>query len=326
MKAKIGKIIIAVLTAAVIAAIVIYVRNNWQDFSIIAALPADRLLLYICLSFLAMVINGLSTKSLASAVGANLGAVGWLGVKMVSGLIDTILPLRMGSVFAALQYKRAYKINYSSYISIVAGSTVIGTVCQLAVVILALGLISVLGIQQIDAAAVIILALTIAAIMLVLFIMYRFKDSDMVRVPLKKYIQPVFRGFWTLMENKRVVAWQILLNIWSLLVIACMYLVSFSMLGLPVDFLAALLYSAIMHLLSFFVILPGNWGINELLLGTVALILGESFNDGMLLSLLNRLACIILYISFSMAFIYPVLKLGAKNKSDKTTITEEGNP
>lgn len=308
MKARIGKIAIAIITAIIIVSVVLYVKNNWGDFETIANLQVGGMALYLLFTFFAAVINGLSVKVLCASVGTNINITGWLGAKAIGGLIDTLLPLRVGSAFTAVHFKRAYRMNYSSYISLAAGSTVVSLLCQLMTAVITLLCLSAIGMRDIDPMMIVLLAFILATIFAVIILLLRFKDSAMACIPFKKYIGPVLHGFLELMKKRTILVQLVLLYVASVLIISCKNLVGFWIIGLPTDFFAALLYAVITILLSLFVILPGNWGINEIAFGAMAILLGDTFNSGMLLSLLSRISSLILYLSLSLLFIYPVYR------------------
>lgn len=295
------------MTILVIVALVCYLMNNQEDFSVLIHIPPIQLAGLVLFSMAASVINGLYMKVLVASVGKRMDIFGWLGVKSIGGLINSVLPLRGGTVFEAFYYKRVYTLNYSSYISFSAGNTVVSLLGQL---ITFTGVFAMLSFTtgEVSVSWVLLMFLLLVASFIALFILLKYRGRILKYIPFKKYLLPIIEGFLELFEKKKTL-WQLsILFATSLTAIAMKYMVCFWIAEMPVRFSIAFLYGAVTILLSFCALLPGNWGITELVLGALTFILGDAFNNGILLSLLGRLGAVIGYFFLTLVFAYPLYR------------------
>ena len=86
----------------------------------------------------------------------------------------------------------------------------------------------------------------------------------------------------------------------------CLYMACFGAIGLPVTVYQALFYNSVSWIATVVSIVPGNIGIKEAVMGVATSLMGALFQSGVAVSLLQRVAVMIVYIVAGAAFAWPV--------------------
>ena len=123
-----------------------------------------------------------------------------------------------------------------------------------------------------------------------------------------RLLKDVVEGFNALIRN-RALLWRLLLCLTlNNLIQLLLYMACFHAIGLEVTVYEALFYNSVSWLSSIVAIVPGNIGIKEGMMGVATSLMGALFQNGVAVSLLQRVAVMIVYIAMGGVFAYPVWK------------------
>ena len=116
------------------------------------------------------------------------------------------------------------------------------------------------------------------------------------------------RGFNALLKNRwllwRLLACLVVNNAVQL----SLYMACFGAIGMPVTVYQALFYNSVSWIATVVSIVPGNIGIKEAVMGVATSLTGALFQNGVAVSLLQRVAVMIVYIVAGAAFAWPVCR------------------
>lgn len=72
--------------------------------------------------FLVMAANGVIMRDLVAQTGVRLGIKDWLGITLVSSMLNLVSPIKGGAAVRALYLKRAHGVSLTAYATVIAGS------------------------------------------------------------------------------------------------------------------------------------------------------------------------------------------------------------
>ena len=253
------------------------------------------------------VMNCVYHRLILSTYHIPLDAVDWMGVTFVANAMAYVLPMRADLVFSAAYYKRTKGLAYVKSVSMAAGNIVFGVVFALAQMFVSLLLTGVLDgtwsgvLWLLWAVGTLAVAGFIAFSLLVQGRGARVLD----RV---KLLGDVVRGFNALLKNRwllwRLLACLVVNNAVQL----SLYMACFGAIGMPVTVYQALFYNSVSWIATVVSIVPGNIGIKEAVMGVATSLMGAFFQNGVAVSLLQRVAVMIVYIVAGAAFAWPVCR------------------
>ena len=291
-----------------------YVWQNRQDMAQMLNLSWQTVAGMLLLALGGCIINAVYHLIILQTYEMPLSLVDWMGVVSVSNVIAYVLPLRADLVFSAAYYKKVKGLAYTKSVSMAAGNIVFGIAFSLLEMLAALLCIGFLD-GSWPGLLWLLWLLGTAGIAVVIAVALLFEG----RLPafLQKYplIVNVMEGFTALLRNKRM--------LWKLL--ACLianhtlqlllHMLCFRAIGSPVTFYLALFYNSVSWISGIVAIVPGNIGIKESVLGAAAMLLGTLFQSGVAVSLLQRVAMLIMHLIMGLVFAWPVYRrIVGKNK------------
>ncbi len=296
-----------VLFVVLVALLAWYVYENRADMARLLALSTRDVALMLALALAGCVMNCVYHRLILSTYRIPLDPIDWMGVTFVANAMAYVLPMRADLLFSAAYYKRTKGLAYVKSVSMAAGNIVFGVVFALAQMFAALLLTGLLDgrwsgvLWLLWAAGTLAVAAFIAFSLLVQGRGARILD----RV---KLLGDVVRGFNALLKNRwllwRLLACLIVNNAVQL----CLYMVCFRAIGLPVTVYQALFYNSVSWIATVVSIVPGNIGIKEAVMGVATSLTGALFQNGVAVSLLQRVAVMIVYIVMGAVFAWPVCR------------------
>ena len=301
------KLLSTALFVALIALLAGYVHQNRADIAKLLALDAQSIAMMLALALGGCVMNCVYHRILLSTYQIPLSLTDWMGVVFVSNAMAYVLPMRADLVFTAAYYKRAKGLAYVKSVSMAAGNIVFGVVFALLEMLAALlcaGLID----QSWPAALWLVWGA--AAVLVAAFITFSLLVQNRGARILERVrlLKDVVEGFNALIRN-RALLWRLLLCLTlNNLIQLLLYMACFHAIGLEVTVYEALFYNSVSWLSSIVAIVPGNIGIKEGMMGVATSLMGALFQNGVAVSLLQRVAVMIVYIAMGGVFAYPVWK------------------
>ncbi len=295
------------LFAVLIALLVWYVWQNRADMAQLLSLDAGTVTLLFVFALGGCIMNCVYHRIILSTFRVPLSLIDWMGVVMVSNAMAYVLPLRADLVFSAAYYKKVKGLSYTKSVSIAAGNIVFGVTFSLLEILAALlccGLID--GKWPLPLWLILIAGLIcVAAFMIVALVLGDRRPAFIRRY---RIVEEAVDGFVQLLRDRRM-----LLQLLGCLIInhCChllLYMVCFRAIGMEVTVYQALLYNSMSWLSSILTIVPGNIGIKEAAVGFATGLMGAMFQSGVMVSLLQRVTVMVVYIVAGAAFAWPVFR------------------
>ncbi len=295
------------LFVVLIALLAAYIWQNRADMAQLLTLDAGTVALLMLFALGGCLMNCVYHRIILSTFRVPLSLVDWMGVVMVSNAIAYVLPLRADLVFSAAYYKKVKGLAYTKSVSLAAGNIVFGVTFSLLEILVALlccGLIDGLWTEP----RWILLAAGLLGVAAFLVVALLLGDHQPAFVRKYRIVREMVDGFVQLLRDGRM-----LIRLLGCLILnhAChllLYMVCFRAIGMEITIYQALLYNSMSWLTSILSIVPGNIGIKEAAMGFVAGLLGNLFQSGVMVSLLQRVAIMLVYIVAGALFAWPVLR------------------
>lgn len=295
------------LFLVLLALLIWYVYENRADMAKLLALSAGDVALLLTLALGGCVMNCVYHRLILSTYHIPLRVVDWMGVTFVANAMAYVLPMRADLVFSAAYYKRTKGLAYVKSVSMAAGNIVFGVVFALLQMFASLVLTGL--IENVWSGTLWLLwgAATLAVGGFIAFSLLvqnrRLRILERVRV-----LGDVVRGFNDLIRNRGLL-WRLLVClIVNNAVQLCLYMACFAALGLSVTPYEALFYNSVSWIATVVSIVPGNIGIKEAVMGVAMSLTGALFQNGVAVSLLQRVAVMIVYVAAGAAFAWPVFR------------------
>lgn len=264
----------------------------------------------------ACIMNAVYHKMILDTYGIELGLVDWMGVVFVANAMSLVLPMRADLIFTAAYYRRTKHFAYTKSASVAAGNVVFGVMFALLQLFAALLCTGVIEGQW--PGILWLLWLGLSAVIVVFLVIARWFENRMPAF-LRRYriVVKVVSGFNALLGNRRLL-WKLLgcLTVNNILHLF-LYMACFRGIGMEVTIYQALFYNSISRLVNLVAIVPGNIGIAQLVMGVAGSLMGDVFHNGVVVSLIQSIALVIVYIVAGGAFAYPVWKRWEKAEGMK---------
>lgn len=295
----------SVLFILLIALLAAYVYSEREDMAKLLQLNAGSIALMLVLALAGCVMNCVYHRVILSTYQISLSLVDWMGVVFVTNAIAYVLPMRADLVFSAAYYKRTKGLAYVKSVSMAAGNIVFGVIfalLQMLVALLCTGLID--GLWPLPLWLVWGAGIACVVVFIVCSLLMGDKRPRIfTRVRL---LSDVVNGFNALIRNRVMLTKLLCCLVVNNLVQLCLYVACFGAIGLPVTIYQALFYNSVSWIASVVAVVPGNIGIKEAVMGVVFSLMGTLFQNGVAVSLLQRIAVMIVYLVMGAAFAYPV--------------------
>lgn len=303
----------SLLFLAMLSLLGAYLYKNRADLARLLTLNAPTISAMLLLALGACVMNCVYHKLILDTYGLPLDLVDWMGVVFVANALGYVLPMRADLVFTATYYKRVKGFEYANSVSVAAGNIVFGvlfSLVQLLAALLCTGLIE----GQWPALLWLILGAGCAGVGALIVLSVLFADRMPAWLARYRFVQKTVRGFAALLRS-RALLWRLLIcltvnNLLHLL----LYMACFRGIGMEVTLYEALFYNSVSRMLSLVAIVPANIGIAQGVMGAAGQLMGDVFQNGVMVSLLQSAALMAVYIVMGAAFAYPVWRRWTRKK------------
>ncbi|MEF9878394.1 MAG: lysylphosphatidylglycerol synthase domain-containing protein [Clostridia bacterium] len=304
-KKSLQKALSMLLFVVLLVLLIAYVYKNRADMQKLLNLNAATVALLLLLALGGCVMNCVYHLILLKTYPITLSLTDWMGVVFVANAMAYVLPMRADLVFSAAYYKRVKGLAYVKSVSMAAGNIIFGilfALLQMLAALLCTGLIE--GSWSPVLWTLLMLGLFAMAALVVLSLLCKAKKPAWLQKI--KLLNDVIDGFNALLCNKTML-WRLLVCLTvNNLIQLCLYMACFRAIGLEITFYQALFYNSVSWLASIVAIVPGNIGIKEGIMGVAMGLMGELFQNGVAVSLLQRVAVMVVYVVMGLAFAIPV--------------------
>ena len=306
-KPDLKKLISSVLFVLLIALLGWYLYQNRAQLSQLLTLNASTVTWMLVLALAACVMNAVYHKLILDTYQLPLDVVDWMGVVFVANAMGYVLPMRADLIFTATYYKRTKNFAYTKSVSVAAGNIVFGVMFALVQLFASLLCTGLIGGQW---PGILWLILLVGCAGTAVLVVVSIWFSDRMPAFLKKYkiVREIIEGFAQLIRNKQLL-WKLLLCLTvNNLLHLFLYMACFRGIGMEVTLYQALFYNSVSRMLSLVAIVPANIGIAQGVMGVAGSLMGDVFHNGVMVSLLQSIALMVIYIVVGGAFAYPVWK------------------
>ncbi len=279
-------IIIFAIYIAVVVILIRYVLDNKDIVHNIQNAPPQHIVIGLLTTAFSIMLSGYLDITCAKVYGEKISVKDATIFTFVATALNLVLPLQMGSIVKAVYYKRKLKLAYSRYISIASGTMLLGFIMSYFVLIISLAVLIINW--HIEVKYFWLVALMFACGIAILILIIRKKKWILSIIPFKRYTIPIMQGFFEILTNKRAIVLCSINLFISILLGGIRFIGIFQILNIPSSYVGGLMYYGIYKASSVIPLLPGNIGVSELLVGGMNSILGEGFNKGVTLILINR--------------------------------------
>lgn len=296
-----------VLFVVMIALLGWYLYENRTDLAKLLTFSWQTVALILVLAMGACTMNAVYHKMILDTYEIDLSLIDWMGVVFVANAMALVLPMRADLLFTAAYYRRTKGLAYTKSASVAAGNVVFGVMfalLQLFVALLCTGLIE----GQWPAILWLLWAGMSSAVGVFLVIARWFENRMPAFLRKYKVVVKIVSGFNALLGNRKLL-WKLLgcLTVNNILHLF-LYMACFRGIGMQVTVYKALFYNSISRLMNLVAIVPGNIGIAQLVMGVSGSLMGDVFQNGVVVSLIQRMSLVIIYIVVGGGFALPVWK------------------
>jgi len=304
-KPDLKKLISSVLFVVLIALLAWYLYANRADLAQLLTLSPAVVVRMLVLALCACVMNAVYHKLILDTYRLPLDVVDWMGVVFVANAMAYVLPMRADLVFTATYYKRTKNFAYTKSVSVAAGNIVFGVIFALVQMLAALLCTGLIRGQWPGMLWLILLCGCIGTGALVVISIW-FSDRMPAFLSRIKIAREIIQGFAELLRNRSLL-WKLLvcLTVNNLLHLL-LFMACFAGIGMEVTIYQALFYNSISRVLSLVAIVPANIGIAQGVMGVASSLMGDVFQSGVMVSLLQSIALMAVYIVVGGLFAYPV--------------------
>jgi len=233
--------------------------------------------------------------------------VDWMGVVFVANAMGYVLPMRADLIFTATYYKRTKNFAYTKSVSVAAGNIVFGVLfalVQLLASLLCTGFLK----GQWPGLLWLILLVGCAGTGVLMVTAIWFSDRMPAFLSRYKFIRDIITGFAQLIRNRKLLLKLLLCLTINNVLHLLLYMACFRGIGMEVTLYQALFYNSVSRMVSLVAIVPGNIGIAQGVMGVAGSLMGDVFQQGVMVSLLQAASLMIVYIVMGGVFAYPVWK------------------
>ena len=284
-----------------------YLYEKRADLAQLLTFSWQTVALILALALGACTMNAVYHKMILDTYGIDLSLIDWMGVVFVANAMALVLPMRADLLFTAAYYRRTKGFAYTKSASVAAGNVIFGVMfalLQLFAALLCTGLIE----GQWPAVLWLLWFGMSAAVGVFLVIARWFENRMPAFLRRYKVVVKIVSGFNALLGNRKLL-WKLLgcLTVNNILHLF-LYMACFRGIGMQVTVYKALFYNSISRLMNLVAIVPGNIGIAQLVMGVSGSLMGDVFHNGVVVSLIQRISLVIIYIVVGGAFAIPVWK------------------
>lgn len=312
-KAKWKRVLSSVLFAALVALLAWYLYANRADLAQLLTLNASTVCSMLLLALGACVMNALYHKIILDTYQLPMDVVDWLGVVFMANAMAFVLPMRADLLFTATYYKRTKHFSYAKSASVAAGNivfSVLFALVQMLAALLCTGLIDGMW----PGLLWLILAAGAAGTAAFLVIAGWFGDRMPERLARIPHLRSVVQGFNALIRNRRLLCKLLACLAANNILHLFLYMACFRGIGMEVTLYQALFYNSVSRMVSLVAIVPGNIGIAQGVMGIAGSLMGDVFQQGVMVSLLQSVALMAVYIVVGAGFGYPVWRRWSKGE------------
>lgn len=286
-----------------VTGIAFYLAQHREVFDKLRVIPVWSGLPLFILGVLALTANGLYLKIFARKFDLDLRAREWFGLAAVTAMGNYLTPLSGGLMARAAYLKLRHEFPYSRFLAMLAANYLIAfAVIGAAGTVVMLTRIATGGFSW---PVLLLFAATVLAVPLVLRLPPGTGTSG---GRILRFVQSALEGLAVIRRDRTLLGKLVALTLWNVSLGAALYFAVFRVIGAPIPLALALL----LHLLTSYTVLinltPGNLGVQEIVTGVAASVLGAGAETGLLAALIVRAVTTLCAFALGPIFSYLLSK------------------
>lgn len=281
-----------------------YFYTHKEDLRILAEIQFLDVLLVAFVLLLFFSLTGYTFKLLVKLLGIELTFKETFGLSILTNFGNYLGPTRPGAALKALYLKSVKGLSYSHFAAVLAANTFI--------VFFMTGLVGAILLCWLYFCGKSVPALLVgvcAGLIFLSFIPYWLKELSLFsRWEKLDLVSKALEGFAIIRDQKSKLLLICLTFLGQFGLSAILYMLVFKGLGIPVDFISAMVVGVFTSVANFFTITPNNLGIQEAVSAYLLAITGCDFNAGVIGSTLVRVVHIAITFSLAPWFSYSLMQ------------------
>ncbi len=273
-----------------------YIYQNYEELKALVLINGWAVLALVCAGILRRFVDSARFAALYKALGAHIGLMENFGLSQVAATLNLLLPAQAGVVARAVYMKRQYALPLSQTPSILLGIFVFSLFIGACIMALSNSIIAFMG----NSVPLILWLYVVVAGASVVLFWISIPEQLTSRLGRIGNMLRLFSDGWkSLRSNKRCLIetgiYQILTFIGSGLIIT----IAYYSLGVDINPLLGISIAVFIALSNTISITPGNFGIQEAVIGYLSQLSGILFVEGIAAATLIRVAGLV--ITFGIA-------------------------
>jgi uncharacterized protein (TIRG00374 family) len=297
------------LKIAIVAACIVYIADffytNRNSLSIVIRMNFATLLILVLLSFSYMLLHSWRFQFILQKCGSRKIAFWqWFKILTLGNFLNMVFS-QLGNVYRGVKLKKEHDISYTSYITTFASFAWMDTWMNLVLAIviillvkpdLKIGSFSASSLLVIICAVIIILP--VMASLFLRFIRFKNRYLDWTKSKLSQVLTATLDNI----KDTSFLLKIILLGVTIFALVVFSYHVLFAGFDMQLTLPVLAVFCTLLSLSTFFVITPGNIGIQEIAFGFISQQLGIGMAQGILVSVVSRIISTTLTILLGVLF------------------------
>ena len=302
------KILATITLILTVIGIGLYLSNNQSLLLSLKNIPISYILILLVIQVLLLIMNGLFLNAFTLKFNIHLKTTEWLGLAVVTTMINYITPFSGGSLFRATYLKHQHSFSFTKFAALLSANYLIN--------FWTIGVVGALSILFVEPTGT-------NKMVLVFFLMVVLVISIIVLLPvtkipgnskLNKIINSSLEGWLLIKRDKGLLTELIFYTIVNIILNALAFWVACMSLGFTISLFASVIISLIAAFSIVIKITPANLGIHEAIIGFSAALVGMGVGEGLMAALVIRGTGIIVIFLLGTLFSYSLTKQLKMNK------------
>jgi uncharacterized protein (TIRG00374 family) len=266
----------------------IYVSSRIEDFSLLLKISPEKLVLLFIASLIFRLSLGWNFKILMLFFNLRLVFNEWFGLTAISTMTNYLAPAKAGSAAQAVYLKKKHGLNYTHFISSLAGFFIISFLVN-SVVGMFLSA-AVMRNLPLLANKIFLFFFCAAIVILIPFILMRYANVNKIKWNL---IVRLLEGLKKFHHQSRFLSLFIFSQLLVILAIGMRLFFAFSAIGLDINIASCIVIALVTSFSIFLSITPANLGIKEFFITGSSIAVGLTPAQGLMVALIDRAVDII---------------------------------
>jgi uncharacterized membrane protein YbhN (UPF0104 family) len=285
-----------------IVSIMIYLFYHAKDFQNLSRPSILEWIILIGTTLMALILNGMVFKIAMEILGIKMSWQEWFGISSSNAMYNYVLPAKGGVALVAYYLKQRHQLDYSKYLGLFGGITLLGMVISAGVAVIFGSLMLYMG-EDRALIYTFISSLIFVGTLLGLFLLWRLDPEKFSKKNrFLRLISSALKSLKSILYQPRKVLKFTILLLLLLLISSWRLYIAFEVIALSVPLEKLIFINALVTYSMFFTLIPGNLGIKEGIIGITSGLLGITFDSAIMAALIDR--AVHLGVTFLVGFFF----------------------